>query len=152
MSINITVRQILDLVACAGYDTTNLHAQTGKDEFDTEITIDQCPPNGLIDDDGKPDHYELIAYFTEYPEDGCLGLGERIEPPNVKPADTNDSSEYMDSLGRAVNQLNETLKQRDELLAAMKKAADQIRVCDYTPARSTLLVALENAKPAKGGA
>ena len=41
-------------------------------------------------------------------------------------------------------------KQNAELLAAMQKAADQIRVCDYTPARSTLLVALENAKPAKG--
>jgi chromosome segregation ATPase len=40
-------------------------------------------------------------------------------------------------------------QQREELLAAAQKAADQIRVCDYTPARSTLLVAIASVK---GGA
>ena len=33
-------------------------------------------------------------------------------------------------------------KQLEEMAEAIKKAADQIRVCDYTPARSTLLVAI----------
>ena len=33
-------------------------------------------------------------------------------------------------------------KQIEEMAEAIKKAADQIRVCDYTPARSTLLVAI----------
>ena len=34
-------------------------------------------------------------------------------------------------------------KQRDDLLAALEKAANEIRRCDYTPARSTLLVAID---------
>ncbi len=42
--------------------------------------------------------------------------------------------------------LDELIKQRDELLAAMKKAAEEIRRCDYTPARSTLLVAIASVK------
>lgn len=33
-------------------------------------------------------------------------------------------------------------EQRDRLLAAASTAADQIRRCDYTPARSTLLQAI----------
>lgn len=41
------------------------------------------------------------------------------------------------------------VKQRDELLAVAIHAAEQIRRCDYTPARSTLLVAIAKAK---GGA
>ena len=36
----------------------------------------------------------------------------------------------------------EQTKQIEEMAEAIKKAADQIRVCDYTPARSTLLTAL----------
>lgn len=35
-----------------------------------------------------------------------------------------------------------------ELLAACKTAAEQIRRCDYTPARSTLLTAIKNAEAA----
>src|SRR5574343_1660651 len=31
------------------------------------------------------------------------------------------------------------MKQRDELVVAATKAAEEIRKCDYTPARSTLL-------------
>lgn len=37
------------------------------------------------------------------------------------------------------------LQQRDELLAAAQEAATQIRRCDYTPARSTLLRAIARA-------
>lgn len=41
------------------------------------------------------------------------------------------------------------VKQRDELLSVAIHSAEQIRRCDYTPARSTLLVAIAKAK---GGA
>ena len=37
-------------------------------------------------------------------------------------------------------------KQRDELLATMQQAADEIRRCDYTPARSTLLTKIARMK------
>ena len=37
-------------------------------------------------------------------------------------------------------------QQRDELVVAATKAAEEIRKCDYTPARSTLLVAIASVK------
>ena len=37
-------------------------------------------------------------------------------------------------------------QQRDELVVAATKAAEEIRKCDYTPARSTLLVAIASIK------
>ena len=37
-------------------------------------------------------------------------------------------------------------QQRDELVVAATKAAEEIRECDYTPARSTLLVAIASVK------
>lgn len=40
-------------------------------------------------------------------------------------------------------------KQRDELLAAMKQAAIEIKRCDYTPARSTILIAIAKVEGEK---
>ena len=37
-------------------------------------------------------------------------------------------------------------QQRDELVVAATKAAEEIRKCDYIPARSTLLVAIASIK------
>lgn len=42
--------------------------------------------------------------------------------------------------------VQELTAERDGLLAAAIKAADEIRKCDYTPARSTLLVAIASVK------
>lgn len=44
------------------------------------------------------------------------------------------------------NQIAELTRQRDEAIQSMQTAADQIRKCDYTPARSTLLVAIAAIK------
>ena len=43
----------------------------------------------------------------------------------------------------ANDRLNDIEREIKRLRTAMQKAADQIRRCDYTPARSTLLVALD---------
>lgn len=83
MSITINIRELIDLVALAGYDTDTLHAQTDHDEYETAIVIEPCPAAGILNDDNQPEHYRLIAYFEEYPEEGCLGLGEKITPPAV---------------------------------------------------------------------
>lgn len=82
MSLTITIRQLLDLVALAVYDTSTLHAQTEPEEFDTELTIEPCPPKGLMDDAGQAVYYNLIAYFTEYPDEGAIGLGEAVGAPD----------------------------------------------------------------------
>lgn len=49
----------------------------------------------------------------------------------------------------AAARIAELEKQRDTLLAAAQQAANEIRKCDYTPARSTLLIAIASVK---GGA
>lgn len=54
-----------------------------ESDMETEITVCDCPPEG-IKNDGDPDsvsHYSRIAYVTESPEEGCIGLGPEIEPP-----------------------------------------------------------------------
>lgn len=50
------------------------------------------------------------------------------------------------TIGEAIDAAVLLIDQRNELLTAMEKAATQIRRCDYTPARSTLLVAIASAK------
>ena len=58
----------------------------------------------------------------------------------------NQPSQY----GTVTLEMYEALeKQRDELLAAAQQAANVTRKCDYTPARSTLLAAINSVK---GGA
>lgn len=42
----------------------------------------------------------------------------------------------------AVSKIAEMHEECEAMRSAMQKAAEQIRRCDYTPARSTLLVAL----------
>lgn len=80
--IILTVAEIIDLVACAGFtlDPAQI-AATDSDELETEITIEQCPTQGIADDDGMPRHYEKIAYFTEYPEEGAIGIGKEVTAP-----------------------------------------------------------------------
>ena len=46
----------------------------------------------------------------------------------------------------AAARIAELEKQRDTLLAAAQQAANEIRKCDYTPARSTLLTAIASVK------
>jgi hypothetical protein len=78
--MTLTVAQIYDLACMAGF-TINHSAMfmPGEDEMETEITIRDCPAIGLLDDDNvSRQHYSLIAYFTEYPEEGSFGLGPEL--------------------------------------------------------------------------
>lgn len=50
------------------------------------------------------------------------------------------------TINRHHQQMAELEKQRDTLLAAAQQAANEIRKCDYTPARSTLLTAIASVK------
>lgn len=51
-------------------------------------------------------------------------------------------SEFHD-MAETVREIAKRDREIERLRAAMQEAADQIRRCDYTPARSTLLVALD---------
>lgn len=79
----LTVAQIADLARFAGLDVDDSAVTDAGPE--NEITIADCPADGVIGDDGTPTHYPLIAYFSEYPEEGMYGIGEPIEPGALTP-------------------------------------------------------------------
>lgn len=75
-SITLTGAQIAELAEFVGAGTIEL----GEIEAETEVTICDCPAGGLGDEEGGPvSHYDYVAYLTEYPEEGMLGLGDPIK-------------------------------------------------------------------------
>lgn len=80
--LTLTVKEIVDLANFAGLSVT---APTDADELETEISVMACPPEGVKNEgeESDPDsvsHYKHIAYVTEYPEEGCCGLGDERAP------------------------------------------------------------------------
>jgi hypothetical protein len=77
--LRLTVAEIKDLAESAGLvldDTFKCDA----DDMETEIIVMECPKEGIRDeDDNRQRHYAHIAYFPEYPEEGCCPLGAELE-------------------------------------------------------------------------
>jgi len=80
--ITLTVAQIKDLVEFAGLTLHPAH-MPDEDDLETEFTIQDCPETGVMDDEGVARHYGLIAYCTDYPDEGCIPLGPELERPNA---------------------------------------------------------------------
>lgn len=77
--LTLTVAEIYDLACMAGFTINHTPAfMPDADEMETEITVMVCPKEGVLNDDGKPEHYTHIAYFDEYPEEGSHPLGEKL--------------------------------------------------------------------------
>lgn len=81
-SVTLTVAQIADLARFAGL-TLAQPPQPTADELEATITVCECPEAGvLLDgedaDPGVAAHYTHIAYYSEYPDEGCIGLGPEI--------------------------------------------------------------------------
>lgn len=76
VSVTLTGKEIREIAELAGLQFVE-HDYT--DEYETEIAIESCPDKGIMNDDNAPEHYRLIAFLNEYPEEGCIGLGEKIE-------------------------------------------------------------------------
>lgn len=80
--ITLTMREIIDLVEFTGLAVINCEG-ISEDELDTMFTIADCPPEGVLND-GEPSdpasvsHYGHIVFCTDYPEEGCVGLGPEI--------------------------------------------------------------------------
>ena len=74
--IILTVREIKDLAELAGF-VLNSSFEPDDEEMATEISI-TTEPKDCMDEDGKTERYEHVAYFTECAEEGCMPLGEPI--------------------------------------------------------------------------
>jgi len=73
----LTRKEILDLAEFAGFEITDQSKM--PEDFEIELTIENCPENGILDEDtNEREGYRYIAYFSEYIEEGCLGLGDKL--------------------------------------------------------------------------
>lgn len=71
----LTIAEIKTLAQCAGLVLTD-DSRTDAEQDEAEIAVAVCPEGGLIDtDEATVRHYAHVAYFYEYPEEGCVGLG-----------------------------------------------------------------------------
>lgn len=83
VSVTLTGKEIREIAEFAGLQFVEHDYQ---DEYETEITVEACPSKGVLNDDNVAEHYRLIAFLTEYPEEGCLPLGEKIDAPRAESA------------------------------------------------------------------
>lgn len=74
----MTIKEIYELATFVGLEVQD--GGLSDDDMEAEISITPCPPDGLSDGDNMPKkkYTGNIAYFAEYPEDGCFPLGELI--------------------------------------------------------------------------
>lgn len=84
-SVTLRVAQIADLARFAGLFLAQ-SPQPAPDELEAEITVYACPDKGVLldgedTDPGMVAHYKHIAYYSEYPDEGCIGLGPEIATP-----------------------------------------------------------------------
>lgn len=77
--LTLTIAEIMDLAQCAGL-VLKEGCEPDADELQTEIVVMEGPKHGVRDDDGKTTHYAHVAYFDEYPEEGCFPLGAELSP------------------------------------------------------------------------
>ncbi len=82
--LTLTMEEIRHLGLLCGMVIERPTCEEKEDERETEIVIAPWPVKGVKGDDGMLPPHKLIAYYAEYPEEGCVPLGS----PNAKLTDT----------------------------------------------------------------
>lgn len=88
MKMTLTIDQIRGLAMfCGMVIQGNLTEQEYTDEKETQISIVSDPEAGeiIVSDEGVNRRYLHIAYYDEYPEEGCCPLGDEITHPSTPP-------------------------------------------------------------------
>lgn len=70
--ITLTAMEIYELASFAGL---TIEPPTA-DERDSEFVVTDCPDEGILNDDGQREKCNYIVYCADYPEEGCIPLGE----------------------------------------------------------------------------
>ena len=73
--ITLTGQEIMDLAEFAGFEVKN----PDPDYLKYDYAVAECPDEGVENDDGQMEHYTYIAYLSDYPEEGCYPLGEKLK-------------------------------------------------------------------------
>lgn len=69
MSITLTGKEIRDLAEFAGFDVT-WDKENEALTMEIEYVVMECGKEGI-------EFYDHFAYLAEYPEEGCLPLGDK---------------------------------------------------------------------------
>jgi len=72
--MTLTTEEIFDLAKFAGLQVGKLGV-----EMETELTVVECPAEGVLQDDKSVLHTVHIAYYSEYPDEGVQPLGKEIK-------------------------------------------------------------------------
>ena len=79
MIVDLTVKEIRDLAEATGLLTiVEPEEDMDKDDLETVICLANCHPDGLKNDEGVTEHYSLVMYFEDCPEEGVMPLGDPI--------------------------------------------------------------------------
>ena len=86
----LTMAEIRDLALFCGFTVDGNGAETrDAEELETEYVIEDCPAQGVMDEDqNKALYYRHIAYIEEYPDEGVMGLGPELPNPNFQAGGT----------------------------------------------------------------
>lgn len=85
--VTLSVAEIIDLAEFAGL-VIDPKSLPDEEFLTTELTITNCPAAGLFEDeeDTTGTQFAHLAHFSEYPEEGSIGLGPELKPvPAVAP-------------------------------------------------------------------
>lgn len=81
--LTLTIEEIRHLALLCGLVVAEPSEMDKEDERETEIAIAPWAAKGMQGDDGMLPPHRYIAYFDEYPEEGCVPLGS----PNAEVSD-----------------------------------------------------------------
>ena len=74
-TVTLTMEEIRNLAQFCGMVVAEPTDKEKEDERETEIVIAPWPKDGVKGDEGMLPPHKHIAYFDEYPEEGCVPLG-----------------------------------------------------------------------------
>ena len=83
-TLTLTMEEIRHLALFCGMVIQEPTTKEKEDERETEIVIAPWPKMGVKGDDGMLTPHKHIAYYAEYPEEGCVPLGS----PNAEVSDS----------------------------------------------------------------
>jgi len=78
--IVLSGKHIKEIAEFAGFSVTDMTGD--KSLLDTEYDIYEYPNTKMLDDDGNVYFYEFTACLREYPEDGYMPIGSKINQEN----------------------------------------------------------------------
>jgi len=74
--VTLTVDEIFTLAQFAGLRVED----PGPEEGDYEVTVGPWPSKGVRDGDTELPEHRHVAYYADYPEEGCACLGSPVDP------------------------------------------------------------------------